>query len=233
MNILAIDTSGIVASVAIANNDKILGEISLNYKQNHSVTIMPIIDNLLKMLELDIKDIDYFALSNGPGSFTGLRIGVATIKAMAHALNKKIIPISTLEAMAYNIIDSNRYIVPIIDAKAERIFTAIYENKGGIPTPILEQQAMTITELLDFIKSNNIEPVFLGDGSISYRHIIEKDFKEQNFAPMSLNMQRASSLASLAFLYEEYGKYVEYNNLGIQYLRKPQAQRELEERENI
>ena len=232
MNILAIDTSGIVASVAIANNDKILGEISLNYKQNHSVTIMPIIDNLLKMLELDIKDIDYFALSNGPGSFTGLRIGVATIKAMAHALNKKIIPISTLEAMAYNIIDSNRYIVPIIDAKAERIFTAIYENKGGIPTPILEQQAMTITELLDFIKSNNIEPVFLGDGSISYRHIIEKDFKEQNFAPMSLNMQRASSLASLAFLYEEYGKYVEYNNLGIQYLRKPQAQRELEEREN-
>lgn len=233
MNILAIDTSGIVASVAIANNDKILGEISLNYKQNHSVTIMPIIDNLLKMLELDIKDIDYFALSNGPGSFTGLRIGVATIKAMAHALNKKIIPISTLEAMAYNIIDSNRYIVPIIDAKAERIFTAIYENKGGIPTPILEQQAMTITELLDFIKSNNIEPVFLGDGSISYRHIIEKDFKEQNFAPMSLNMQRASSLASLAFLYEKYGKYVEYNNLGIQYLRKPQAQRELEERENI
>ena len=233
MNILAIDTSGIVASVAIANNDKILGEISLNYKQNHSVTIMPIIDNLLKMLELVIKDIDYFALSNGPGSFTGLRIGVATIKAMAHALNKKIIPISTLEAMAYNIIDSNRYIVPIIDAKAERIFTAIYENKGGIPTPILEQQAMTITELLDFIKSNNIEPVFLGDGSISYRHIIEKDFKEQNFAPMSLNMQRASSLASLAFLYEKYGKYVEYNNLGIQYLRKPQAQRELEERENI
>ena len=233
MNILAIDTSGIVASVAIANNDKILGEISLNYKQNHSVTIMPIIDNLLKMLELDIKDIDYFALSNGPGSFTGLRIGVATIKAMAHALNKKIIPISTLEAMAYNIIDSNRYIVPIIDAKAERIFTAIYENKGGIPTPILEQQATTITELLDFIKSNDIEPIFLGDGAIAYRHIIEKDFKEQNFAPMSLNMQRASSLASLAFLYEEYGKYVEYNNLGIQYLRKPQAQRELEERENI
>lgn len=233
MNILAIDTSGIVASVAIANNDKILGEISLNYKQNHSVTIMPIIDNLLKMLELDIKDMDYFALSNGPGSFTGLRIGVATIKAMAHALNKKIIPISTLEAMAYNIIDSNRYVVPIIDAKAERIFTAIYENKGGIPTPILEQQATTITELLDFIKSNNIEPIFLGDGSISYRHIIEKDFKEQNFAPMSLNMQRASSLASLAFLYEKDGKYVDYNNLDIQYLRKPQAQRELEERESI
>lgn len=233
MNILAIDTSGIVASVAISNNDKILGEISLNYKQNHSVTIMPIIDNLLKMLELDIKDMDYFALSNGPGSFTGLRIGVATIKAMAHALNKKIIPISTLESMAYNIIDSNRYVVPIIDAKAERIFTAIYENKGGIPAPILKQQAMTITELLDFIKSNNIEPIFLGDGAISYRHIIEKDFKEQNFAPISLNMQRASSLASLAFLYEKEGKYVDYNNLDIQYLRKPQAQRELEERESI
>lgn len=233
MNILAIDTSGIVASVAIANNDKILGEISLNYKQNHSVTIMPIIDNLLKMLELELKDIDYFALSNGPGSFTGLRIGTATVKAMAHALNKKIIPISTLEAMAYNILDTTRYIVPIIDAKAERIFTAIYEIKDNKLMPILEQQATTITELLEFIKSNDIDPIFLGDGAIAYKEIIEKHFGEESFAPISLNMQKASSLASLAFLYEKDGKYVDYNNLEIEYLRKPQAQRELEERNNL
>ncbi len=230
MNILAIDTSGIVASVAIANNEKILGEINLNYKQNHSVTIMPIIDNLLKTLEMDIKDIDYFAFSKGPGSFTGLRIGAATIKAMAHTLNKKIIPISTLEAMAYNIIDTNRYIVPIIDAKAERVFAGIYKNEGTYIEPILEEYATTITELLDYILNNDIEPIFLGDGSIAYKDIIKKYFKEENFAPISLNMQKASSLASLAFLYEKQQKYVDYNNLEIEYLRKPQAQRELEER---
>ncbi|WP_317368114.1 tRNA (adenosine(37)-N6)-threonylcarbamoyltransferase complex dimerization subunit type 1 TsaB [uncultured Tyzzerella sp.] len=232
MNILAIDTSGVVASVAIANNEKILGEINLNYKQNHSVTIMPIIDNLLKMLEMDISDIDYFALSKGPGSFTGLRIGAATIKAMAHILNKKIIPISTLDAMAYNIMDSNRYIVPIIDAKAERIFAGIYTNENGMLVPILEECATTIRELLEYILSNDIEPIFLGDGAISYKNIIKEHFKEENFAPISLNMQRASSLASLAFLYEKQQKYVDYNNLEIEYLRKPQAERELEERKN-
>nr|WP_317358521.1 tRNA (adenosine(37)-N6)-threonylcarbamoyltransferase complex dimerization subunit type 1 TsaB [uncultured Tyzzerella sp.] len=232
MNILAIDTSGIVASVAIANEDKILGEINLNYKQNHSVTIMPIIDNLLKMLEMDICNIDYFAFAKGPGSFTGLRIGAATIKAMAHSLNKKIIPISTLEAMSYNIIDNGRYIVPIIDAKAERVFTGIYKNKDGILQNILPDYATNITELLDYILNNDIEPVFLGDGSIAYKNIIKKYFKEENFAPISLNMQKASSLASLAFLYEKQQKYVDYNGLEIEYLRKPQAERELEERKN-
>ena len=231
MNILAIDTSGIVASVAVGNEDKILGEISLNYKQNHSVTLMPIIDTLLKMVEMEIEDIDYFAFSKGPGSFTGLRIGSATIKAMAHATNKKIIPISTLEAMAYNILDNNRFIVPIIDAKSERVFATIYENKNGVYSPILEECATTIKELLSFIIENNITPIFLGDGAISYKNIIKEHFSEDCFAPISLNMQRASSLLSLAFLYEKNKKYVDYNNLEIEYLRKPKAERELEERQ--
>ncbi len=232
MNILAVDTSGIVASVAIANENKILGEINLNYKQNHSVTIMPIIDNLLKMLEMDLEDINYFAFSKGPGSFTGLRIGAATVKAMAHTLNKKIIPISTLEVMAYNIIDSGRFIVPIIDAKAERVFAGIYKNENGILEPILEEQATTIKELLSYILDNDIEPIFLGDGSIAYKNIIKQHFKDENFAPISLNMQKASSVASLAFLYEKQQKYVDYNNVEIEYLRKAQAERELEERKN-
>lgn len=232
MNILAVDTSGIVASVAIANKDKILGEINLNYKQNHSVTIMPIIDNLLKMLEMDLENIDYFAFSKGPGSFTGLRIGASTVKAMAHALDKKIITISTLEAMAYNIIDSSRFIVPIIDAKAERVFTDIYKNENGILKSILGEQVTTIKELLSYILDNNIEPIFLGDGSIAYKNIIKEHFKDENFVPISLNMQNASSVASLAFLYEKQQKYVNYNDVKIEYLRKPQAERELEERKN-
>ncbi len=232
MNILAIDTSGIVASVAIGNKEKILCEINLNYKQNHSITIMPIIDNALKMLDMNIDDIDYFAFSKGPGSFTGLRIGAATLKAISYALNKKIIPVSTLEVMAYNIICDNRCIVPIIDAKAERVFSAIYKNKNGVLSPILTERATNINILLNFIKENNLNPVFLGDGSISYKNIIKKYlFNEDSFAPISLNMQRASSLLSLAILYEKDKKYVDCKNLEIEYLRKPQAQRELEERD--
>lgn len=231
MKILAIDTSGIVASIAIGNEEKILGEISLNYKQNHSVTIMPMIDSLLKMLDMDIEEIDYFAFTKGPGSFTGLRIGASTVKAMAHSLDKKIVPISTLQSIAFNITDNSRFIVPIIDAKAERVFAGIYKNKDGKIEPILEDCATNINELLNYILDNNIEPIFLGDGSIVYRDILKEHFKEENFAPISLNMQNASSLLALSIQYIKEGKYVDYNNIEIQYLRKPQAQRELEERE--
>ncbi len=231
MNILAIDTSGIVASVAIGNEDKILGEITLNYKQNHSVTIMPMIDSLLKMLDMDIEEIDYFAFTKGPGSFTGLRIGASTVKAMAHSLDKKIVPISTLQAMAFNIVDNGRFIVPIIDAKAERVFAGIYKNENGKLEPVVEDYATDINELLTYILDNDIEPIFLGDGSIAYKDIINKHFKEENFAPMSLNMQKASSLLALSLQYIKDEKYVGYNNVEIEYLRKPQAQRELEERE--
>lgn len=231
MKMLAIDTSTTVASVAVCNDEKILAEINLDYKQNHSVTIMPMVDSLLKMIDMDIEDIDYFAICKGPGSFTGLRIGTATIKAMAHSLNKKIIPISTLEVMAYNIIHSNKCIVPIIDAKAQRIFTAIYENENNNLTNILEEQATTILELLDFIKQNDIDPIFLGDGATVYKDIILQHFDESCFAPIHLNKQKASSLLALAIKYEKQGKYTDYNGLEIEYLRKPQAERELEERE--
>lgn len=232
MKILAIDTSTTVASVAVCDDEKILGEINLDYKQNHSVTIMPMIDSLLKMVDIDIQDIDYFAICKGPGSFTGLRIGASTIKAMAHSLNKKIIPISTLEVMAYNITHTDKCIVPIIDAKAQRIFTAIYENKNNNLVNILEEEAMTILELLDFIKQNDIDPIFLGDGANAYKDIILKYFDKSCFAPIHLNKQKASSLLALAIQYEKQGKYTDYNGLEIEYIRKPQAERELEEREH-
>lgn len=228
MNILAIDTSSIVATVCIATEEKILAELSLNHKQNHSETIMPMIDTLLNMVDLDIDDIDYFAITNGPGSFTGLRIGVATIKAMAQATGKKIVSISTLEAMAYNIFDKDRHIVPIIDARAERIFTGIYNNGEAI----LKDEATTITELLEFLQDNDIQPIFLGDGAKAYKGIIKKYYDDSCFAPISMNMPKASSISSLALEYIKNNKVITYKDLDIEYLRKPQAQRELEERAN-
>lgn len=232
MKIIGIDTSGIVAGVSLIDDNKILGEININYKQNHSVTIMPMIDTLLKMVNVELEEIDYIACCCGPGSFTGLRIGGATAKGIAHALNKKIIPISTLEMLAYNIFMPSKFIVPIIDAKGERVFTAIYEWENSKLQNILPETATTLQELLQYIEENDIEPIFLGDGALVYKEKILNANKGYSFAPISHNMQKASSLASLAFEYAKKGKFVDYNNFEIEYLRKPQAERELLEREN-
>lgn len=232
MKILAIDTSGIVAGVSLINENKILAEININYKQNHSITIMPMIDQLFKALDMEISEIDYIACTCGPGSFTGLRIGAATVKGIAHALNKKIIPISTLEILAYNIFMTDKYIVPIIDARAERIFTAIYKWEKNKLIDIYEETGTDIRELLKYIKENNIEPIFVGDGASVYKEIIKNDNENYIFAPISHNMQKASSLASLALQYAKEDKFVHYNNFEIEYLRKPQAEREILEREN-
>lgn len=232
MKILAIDTSGIVAGVALIEDNKILGEININYKQNHSVTIMPMIDQLFKSLNMEINEIDFVACSCGPGSFTGLRIGASTAKGIAHALNKKIIPISTLEFLAYNIFMTNKYIVPMIDARGERIFTAIYKWENGKLTNIYEEIGTDIRDFLEYIKENDIEPIFLGDGATTYKEIIENYDKNYTLAPISHNMQKASSLASIALQYAKEEKFVDYNKFEIEYLRKPQAERELLEREN-
>lgn len=232
MKILAIDTSGNVASASLIDEQKVIGEININYKQNHSVTIVPIIDYLLNMVDVDLKNIDFLACTCGPGSFTGLRIGAATIKAIAHVFNKKIIPISTLEVLAYNVFMTDKFIVPIIDAKAERIFAGIYIWENNKLKNIYKDQATTIRDILDYIKKNTIDPIFIGDGSIIYKSIIKEYFNEENFVPIGFNMQKSSSLGNLAIDYAKENKFVDYNNFYIDYIRKPQAQREMEERAN-
>lgn len=231
MNILAIDTSGAVASVSILNvnkenENKILGEININYGNNHSVIMMPIIDMLLNTVKLKVDDIDYFALTNGPGSFTGLRIGASIIKAMAHITNKNIIPISTLEVLAYNIFSPQKYIVAMIDAKVGRVFAGIYKN--GIC--ILEDEAFEIQEILKYIKKNGFDAVFVGDGAKIYKNEIEEIFGQNVIAYDSMNYQKAVNIALIAIKYIQMNKFVNYNELNIKYIRKPQAQRELEER---
>ena len=126
MNILAIDTTGLVASVALVNEDKTIGEFTTNYKKTHSQTIMPMIEILVKMLEVDLDTVDYIACACGPGSFTGLRIGAATAKGLAHGLGKQIIAVPTLDALAYNMMESNNLIVPIMDARRNQVYSALY-----------------------------------------------------------------------------------------------------------
>ena len=127
MRILALDSSGLVASVAVVEDDQLIAEYTVNYKKTHSQTLLPMLDEIVKMTELDLDTIDAIAVSGGPGSFTGLRIGSATAKGLGLALKKPLIHIPTLEGLAYNLCGSADIVCPIMDARRGQVYTGIYE----------------------------------------------------------------------------------------------------------
>ena len=130
MKVLAIDTSSVVATCAVLEDKKVLGEYSLNQDMTHSERLVPMIKEVMDSLKFKIKDIDLFASAIGPGSFTGLRIGVSTINSFAHVVDKPVIGVSTLEALAFNL-PNNEIVVPMIDARRNRVYTGIYKWKNG------------------------------------------------------------------------------------------------------
>ncbi len=223
MKILAIDTTGLVASVAIVQDDKTVGEFTTNYKKTHSQTLMPMLEQLVKILDININDMDYIACACGPGSFTGLRIGAATAKGLAHGLNKKIIPVPTLDALAYNVSESSHLVVPVMDARRNQVYTALY--KDGFK-PIDGYSACPIDEILERAAEIDKEAVFLGVGVAVFKDkIIEAGF---TLANPSANMQRAACVGALAL--HRIDEAVDCDNFEILYLRKSQAERELEEK---
>lgn len=227
MKILALDTTGLVASVALVDDCKTVAEFTTNYKKTHSQTIMPMIENITKMIELDLKEVDYIACASGPGSFTGLRIGAATAKGLAHGLDKKIIPVPTLDGLAYNICESGKLVVPIMDARRNQVYSAMYYTSSGLER-VSDYVACDITELLDRVIEIDENAVFLGDGVPVFRSRIEEFNTGFRFAPQCSNMQRAACIGALAF--ERTEEAVSPNEFEIMYLRKSQAERELEEK---
>ena len=230
MKILALDTSGLVASAAITENGKVLAEYTLNYKLTHSQTIMPMIDEIVKMTETDLNTIDYIACSSGPGSFTGLRIGAATAKGLAHGLNKPIVAVPTLEALAYNIFGTDKFICPIMDARRKQVYNAVYVPEGKKLDVILEEDTRIIDDVLNYVKDVDCEVIFVGDAVSLYKDKIA-ELDNAIIAPASCNMQRAACVAALAEIYIEEGKYMNGAEFAPEYLRKSQAERELEEKQ--
>ncbi len=228
MRILAIDTSSSVASCAIVDGEKLVCEEILNNKLTHSETLMPMIEAVLRKSELTVSEIDRFAAVIGPGSFTGLRIGISAVKALAHAAGKECVGVSTLEAMAYNLPFTNCFICPIMDARRGEVYNGIYRFENGILTEICTMRAISMDELLEDIKSLNEKTIFLGDGLPVFKDMIKENLGDTAlFAPANANAQRASSAAVLAMKCEG----VHYSKLAPVYLRKSQAEREREERE--
>ena len=228
MKILAVESSSLVASAAVWEDDVIKAEYTLNNKKTHSQTLLPMIDSVLKSSDTDVSEIDAIAVSSGPGSFTGLRIGAATAKGLGMALGKPLIAVPTLDMTAYNIFKSHALICPIMDARRNQVYTGFYKNESDFEV-IKQSFAADIKEVLYELESLGDEVIFLGDGVPVYKEFIKNHFEcPYAFAPAYMNRQRAGTLACLGAKYYRQGKVVSAQSMMPEYLRKSQAEREME-----
>lgn len=233
MKILAIDSSGLVASVAIVCDENLLGEYTMNYKKTHSQTLLPMLDELVRMIELDLNTVDAIAVAGGPGSFTGLRIGSATVKGLALALDKPVIQIPTVDALAYNLCGHRDMVCPLMDARRNQTYTGLYRFDGNRLQILKEQCAVDIATIIAEINNIGSPVVFLGDGVPVFRQYIEENIcVSYSFAPAHMNKQRAGSVAALAEVYYAEGKTLNAAEHRPEYLRLSQAERERMEKEN-
>lgn len=228
MKLLGIESSSLVASAAVVTDDQLTAEYTVNFKKTHSQTLLPMIDQIVRMLELDISTIDAIAVAGGPGSFTGLRIGSATAKGLGLAIKKPLIHVPTVDAMAYNLWGSDGLICPIMDARRSQVYTGLYHMRHGIEV-VKPQCAMGMEELIQCLWDIGEPVIFLGDGVAANRGIIEEKMRvSYEFAPSSHNRQRAATVAALGMEYYKKGITVEAAEFAPDYLRKSQAEREME-----
>lgn len=231
MRILGIESASLVASVAIVTDDVITAEYTVNLKKTHSQTLLPMIDEIVKMLEVPLESIDAIAVSGGPGSFTGLRIGSATAKGLGFAMKKPLVQVPTVDAMAYNLFGSDLLICPIMDARRNQVYTGLYRCKEDLEV-VKAQCAMDMGELVRELDERGETVVFLGDGVPVYRPLIGEMMKTPHlFAPAHMNRQRAGAVAALGAKYLAEGNVVTAEEFKPDYLRKSQAEREAAEKE--
>ena len=244
MRVLAIDSSGLTATVAVVEDTQTVAEYTINYKKTHSQTLLPMIDEVVKMTELDLNTIDAIAVAGGPGSFTGLRIGSATAKGLGFALNKPLIHVPTVDGLAYNVYGCEDIICPIMDARRNQVYTGIYtfSKKAGtkegsnLVEPVFQvikmQMAVSIEELAERLNRYRRPVVFLGDGVPVYENILaEKLTVPYSFAPAYMNRQRAAVVGTLGIQYYKAGKFETAEEHRPDYLRVSQAERERAQRE--
>ena len=249
MKILAIDSSGLVAGVAVAEDETLLAEYTTNYKKTHSQTLLPMLDEVKRMIDLELSSLDAIAVAAGPGSFTGLRIGSATAKGLGLALNKPLISVPTVDALAMNLYGAGGYICPIMDARRNQVYTGIY---AFVPEKENADAGMEQTCRLEVIKAQYVAPIeevartlndlpeekdviFLGDG-VPVFHDKLRELMKRPFAcaPASCNRQRAAAVAVLAQRCVQEGRSEVMENArdhAPEYLRPSQAERTRREKE--
>ncbi len=228
MKLMALDTSSITATAALLDGDKLLGEYTINHTRDHSQKSMLIMEELLKGCRVKPDEIDVFAVSLGPGSFTGLRIGIATMATMAQALDKEVIGVPTLEALAYNLFNIDGLVCPIIDAQRDLVYTALYRWAEGNMKEIMKQQIINIDELIGTLREKSEKIFFVGDALEKF----EDDLKEGlgwrfSTPPPKFLIPSASSVAEVAKIKMEKG--IKTDIVPI-YMRKSAAEVQHEKR---
>lgn len=229
MKVLAVDSSSECASVAIVDDNRLLGEIIYNYKKQHSIIMMDMIDTVLKNTSMTIKDIDGFVVSKGPGSFTGLRIGMASVKGLAHGTKKPMISISSLDALAYNLAYTDGILCPIFDALRDNVYTALYRFDGVNLVRLTDYLNISIEELITTLKEKNDKVTFVGDDVSKFKDKL-LTVNNCNFAPLNLNATRASSLGELGHISLQSGINDDLLTTAPLYIRNSQAENEYEAR---
>ncbi len=247
MKLIGIDSSGLVASVAIMEDNKLVAEYTVNNKKTHSQTLLPMLDEIVKSTGLEMKEIDAIAIAAGPGSFTGLRIGSATAKGLGLALKKPIVPVSTVEALAYNMYGTNSLVCPIMDARRNQVYTGVYEfvkeelnnaekenERIGFccyrMKTVKEACAVPVEEIAAFINETGREVIFLGDGvPVFTEQLITLMKVSFSFAPAHLALQKAGCVAGLGMDKFKAGIFEEAAAHSPEYLRLSQAERERKE----
>ena len=231
MKILGIDTSTMAANVAVLEDDKLICEYTINTKKTHSQKLMPMIENMLKISDIEIKDIDAIGICVGPGSFTGLRIGMATAKAMAHVHNIPLVGINSLEILGSNIELSNKKICAILDAQRNQVYTCRYIFEGNKSKALEEISIKPIDDLLEELQATNEEWVIVGEAVYKYKEKIEA-ISNITIASPSNHITKASSLCDLAK--DKLEQNIDIHNcydINPMYIRKSQAEEQYEEKQ--
>lgn len=230
MRILALDSSGLVATVAILEDEQTVAEYTVNYKKTHSQTLLPMLDEIVKMTEFDLESIDAIAVAGGPGSFTGLRIGSATAKGLGLALSKPLIHVPTVDGLAYNLYGNCGLICPMMDARRNQVYTGLYRFENEF-TVVEEQMAISVSELIDKLNQYGEKVTFLGDGVPVYAEQLKNGLTVKYcFAPAHVNRQSAAAIGALGMKYYAEGKIETAMEHQPDYLRLSQAERERAEK---
>ncbi|AKN32792.1 glycoprotease [Clostridium carboxidivorans P7] len=230
MKILSLDSATEAATCAVIEDNRLLGEITFNYKKQHSILMMPMIDKLLKNLKIDINSLDGFVVSKGPGSFTGLRIGASTIKGLSQGTGKPFVSVSSLDALAYNLAYTDGTICPIIDALRNNVYTALYNFVDSKLQRVSDYMIISIDDLISTINEQNLKVCFIGDAIYKFKEKLTNNIKNINFAPAHLNVVKASSLGEIGLNLLNSGIKDDLYTFSPLYIRKSQAEREYEKK---
>ncbi len=227
MIVLAVDTTTTVYTVAIIESNTLKAELFFNTRKKHSQRLMPMLDMLLDEVEIRVEDIDCYAVAKGPGSFTGIRIGMSALKALAQVLNKPLVGVPSLDGLSQNVKHFNGLVCPVLNARKNEVYTAIYQ--GLDPKPLTEYLAAHPEKLVARLKKENQNVIMLGDGVCEYRDFFVESLEERVFfASPENNLPRASQIAFLGLdIYKNSSENHNFNYIEPIYIRKSEAENRL------